>query len=208
MSNSIIEKINNYYTQKVIENGNSSQGVDWNSRESHFLRFKQLCKLFETNQSFSILDYGCGYGELINYLNENGYSNYKYFGYDISDEMIKRGKLLHNTSSIDFCDNLNQLKKQTFDYTIANGIFNVKLDTIEEIWKEYIIETINKINEISLKGFSFNILTKYADKGYMKDYLHYSDPLELFDYCKRNISNKVLLLHDYPLYEFTIIVRK
>src|SRR2546421_545883 len=43
---------------------------------------------------------------------------------------------------------------------------------------------------------------------YMRDYLHYADPLPLFDYCKRNISKYVVLQHDYPLYEFSLLIRK
>jgi hypothetical protein len=70
------------------------------------------------------------------------------------------------------------------------------------------IETINLFNQISTSGFSFNALTKYSDKEFMKDYLYYSDPLVLFDYCKKNFSRNVALLHDYNLYEFTILVRK
>ena len=42
----------------------------------------------------------------------------------------------------------------------------------------------------------------------MKDYLFYADPGELFDHCKRRYSRWVALLHDYGLYEFTILVRK
>jgi len=41
-----------------------------------------------------------------------------------------------------------------------------------------------------------------------QDNLYYGDPFLFFDYCKRNISRYVSLLHDYPLYEWTIIVRK
>ena len=30
----------------------------------------------------------------------------------------------------------------------------------------------------------------------------------MFDLCKRRYSPRVALLHDYPLYEFTVLVRK
>ena len=30
----------------------------------------------------------------------------------------------------------------------------------------------------------------------------------MFDLCKRRFSTRVALLHDYPLFEFTVIVRK
>lgn len=41
----------------------------------------------------------------------------------------------------------------------------------------------------------------------MQDYLYYADPYALFDVCKR-YSNNVALLHDYDLYEFTMLVRE
>jgi hypothetical protein len=73
---------------------------------------------------------------------------------------------------------------------------------------QYILETLEKINALSVKGFSFNILTSYSDKEYMKDNLFYADPLFFFDYCKKNFSKNVSLLHDYDLYEFTLLIKK
>ena len=57
-------------------------------------------------------------------------------------------------------------------------------------------------------GFAFNCLTSYSDAHKMRDYLYYADPCALFDLCKRRYSRYVALLHDYKLYEFTILVRK
>ena len=42
----------------------------------------------------------------------------------------------------------------------------------------------------------------------MKDYLYYGDPLFYFDYSKRHFSRNVALLHDYDLYEFTLLIKK
>lgn len=207
MSKQILEKIDQYYSSKIVENGSTSTGVDWNSQESHYLRFKQLTSLLPIrDKSFSLLDYGCGYGALIDYLVLNSIERFTYFGYDISLEMIREAYLKFNDTSYLFG---NELPKNThFDYTIANGIFNVKLDTSNEDWLSYILKTLTEINELSEKGFSFNILTSYSDKEFMKDYLYYADPLFLFDYCKKHFSKYVSLIHDYPLYEFSIIVKK
>lgn len=205
MTNKIISGVKEYYTEKIKENGVSAKGVDWNSKESQYLRFKQLCNVIAKHQ-FSIIDYGCGYGELINYIDPK-YSMYEYYGFDISDEMLAEAKkLFENNSKVKFSSLPYENK---VDYVIASGLFNVKLNlATNDEWLEYIIETLNSINSLSVNGFSFNALTMYSDKDYMKDYLYYSDPLFLFDYCKRNFSKNVALLHDYDLYEFTIIVRK
>ncbi len=206
MGDSIINKVGNYYSKKVMEHGATSTGVDWNGRESQFLRFQQLGKVLSTKSDISILDYGCGYGAFIDYLAENGYHDIKYFGYDISEEMLKEAKLNYPGERFKFINSESHLTN--VDFTIASGIFNVRLDTSIEEWEAYILKTLDVINRISDKGFSFNILTSYSDEAYKKDYLFYAEPMFYFNLCKEHYSRNVALLHDYDLYEFTIIVRK
>jgi hypothetical protein len=93
------------------------------------------------------------------------------------------------------------------DYTVASGIFNVKLDTPESEWLEYILATLKEFRGLSRKAFAFNALTSYSDPEFMRPHLYYADPRHFFDYCQKNFSGMVSLLHDYPLYEFTILVR-
>ncbi|MGH6609130.1 MAG: class I SAM-dependent methyltransferase, partial [Burkholderiaceae bacterium] len=58
------------------------------------------------------------------------------------------------------------------------------------------------------RGFAFNSLTVYSDPDKKRADLYYADPCALFDRCKRLYSRNVALLHDYDLYDFTILVRK
>lgn len=204
MTEKILNKVNKYYSEKIISHGATSKGVDWNGKESHFLRFEQLCKLLPINKNFSLIDYGCGFGSLIDFLTEKEFQ-FNYSGFDISEEMVHKAKSIHTTKNISFNTELNGDK---YEYAIANGIFNVKLDSNDQDWKKYIEVTLQQINKISAKGFSFNILTSYSDEEYKKDYLYYADPLYFFDYCKKHFSKNVALLHDYNIYEFTIIVKK
>ncbi len=207
MSDDILNKVGNYYSEKIVNNGASSEGVDWNSKASHYLRFEQLTKNFLMNEDTTILDYGCGYGALIDFFKEKNTNFKKYVGFDISEEMIQKARELFKDHSVSFLYNQNELEDKKFDYVVANGIFNVRLDEKDDVWLAYILKTLDHMNSISEKGFSFNILTKYSDKEYLKDYLYYADPLFLFDHCKIKYSNYVSLLHDYPLYEFSIIVK-
>jgi hypothetical protein len=94
------------------------------------------------------------------------------------------------------------------DYCVASGIFNVRLDTPDQVWLEYILSTIERIDQLGRRGFALNALTSYSDAEKMRPDLYYADPLLLFDHCKRRYSRQVALLHDYPLYEFTLLVRK
>jgi SAM-dependent methyltransferase len=189
-----------------MAHGATPKGVDWNSSESQTLRFEQLLKVCNTTKGFSIIDYGCGYGALVNYMISKNY-RFEYQGFDISEEMIDKAMEMHaRMRHCKFLTNESRLCK--VEYTVASGIFNVKLQTSDEEWKKYVLNTLGKIAELSEKGFAFNALTKYSDMDHIRSDLYYAEPCFFFDYCKKHFSKSVALLHDYPLYEFTILVRK
>lgn len=94
------------------------------------------------------------------------------------------------------------------DFSIASGIFNVKLNFDIKLWKYYIIKTINRINHKSKKGFSFNLLSNTVVKEKKEKYLYYANPAEILNYCLKNFSNNITLMHNYNLFEFTILVNK
>ena len=205
-SDSILSSVQEYYDEKIRTHGPTARGVDWNSPESQQLRFAQLLKLIDHNRPFMLNDFGCGYGALVDYLQRTDYQ-FHYTGFDISSQMIAKAQELHPTSDrIEFVHQKEQLR--VADYTVASGVFNVKLSTTGEEWKQYILATLETMNSLSRAGFAFNALTKYSDAEFMREDLYYSDPLFLFDHCKAKYSKFVALLHDYPLYEFTILVRK
>lgn len=203
--NKIINDINKYYSTKIEQHGATPKGVDWNSFESQKLRFDVLSKLIEEKETFSVLDFGCGFGAMYEYFTTK-YNSFEYIGYDVSQKMIN--------AALDKFSDKNDTKWTTTlpinpsDYVIASGIFNVKLDNSNKEWLDYIIQTLNLLDSLAIKGFSFNILTKYSDQEHMKENLYYADPLFLFDYCKTNFSKNIALLHDYNLYEFTISIKK
>ena len=203
----ILAEISAYYSDKFAQYGTTPRGVDWNGRESQYLRFSQLCKVIHKDHAcFSVNDLGCGYGALAEYLATH-YESFTYAGYDVSAEMVKTAGKRHSAqANLSFAHAAKPAKKA--DYTIASGIFNVRQQRAGEEWLAHIISTIELMDEYSLRGFSFNCLTSYSDRNKMRDYLYYADPCRLFDLCKRKHSRQVALLHDYGLYEFTIIVRK
>jgi SAM-dependent methyltransferase len=201
-----LAEINEYYSTKLAIHGETAKGVDWNGEESQIIRFEQLSKIIKNKNSFSINDLGCGYGALYDYLRTE-YDSFFYSGIDISEDMIQAATLRFKNMTNTHFYTSNE-PQQVADYSIASGIFNVRLGHSDSEWLSYIEETIAMMDRFSRLGFAFNCLTLYSDKDKMKDYLYYVDPCALFDLCKRKYSPYVTLLHDYGLYEFTILVRK
>ena len=201
------DQAKNYFEERLITHGATARGVDWNSETAQELRFSQLIKVINPAQLFSLLDYGCGYGALAGYLLRIGYPMEQYVGYDVLESMVTQAQ--EKYSGIRQCQFTSNLEAvEMVDYTIASGIFNLKLDSSYDEWTEYVVSELHKMDRFSRKGFSFNMLTRYSDPEYMRPHLYYADPCYLFDYCKRNFSRNVALLHDYEVYDFTLIVRK
>jgi SAM-dependent methyltransferase len=201
----LLRSVERYYTARVEEHGATARGVDWNSPESQRLRFDQLAHLWEgeREQTMGLIDYGCGYGALVDYLSERRIPC-RYQGFDISDAMIRAAQ---SRADEDRRFTTDESALTRADYAVASGIFNVRLSSTDDAWHDYMRSTIDRLAALGSKGFAFNALTSYSDADRRRDDLYYADPLHWFDYCKRTHSRLVTLLHDYPLYEFTLLVR-
>jgi SAM-dependent methyltransferase len=201
----ITDKVGRYYSGRLREHGPTAKGVDWNSEESQALRFTQLSRLLPATGSCGIVDYGCGYGALVAFLATRGL-DLDYQGFDISNEMVDQARRDHGGDGRRFTTSPADLVPA--DFTVASGIFNVRLDTSVEEWTGYVMHTLTELDRLGRRGFAFNMLTSYSDKDRMRADLYYGDPRFYFDHCKLTFSKEVALLHDYGLYEFTILVRK
>lgn len=192
-----------YYTRRFQEHGATAAGVDWSSRESQELRFVQLLKVTDSHPgALSLIDYGCGFGALATFLEPA----VEYRGFDVSEPMIEYARQEHVDSSRVFTTVESEL--DTADFAVASGVFNVKQSASADEWQEYVVAMIARLDALSTDGFAFNMLTSYSDTDRMRDDLYYGDPLFFFDLCKRRFARNVALLHDYGLYEFTLLVRK
>ncbi len=202
----LLAQVADYYTAKLAQHGDRPRGVDWNGADSQVMRFEQLCKVVPDEASFSISDVGCGYGALLDYLQQR-YPEFTYLGVDIAPAMIAAAlKRYQGRAHARFC--VGAEPPDIADYCVASGVFNVRQDRSDGEWLEYLHATLDVLDRSSRRGFAFNCLTSYSDPERMRADLYYADPCALFDRCKRRYSRHVALLHDYGLYEFTILVRK
>lgn len=202
------KKLNEYFSEKLEHFGATSKGVDYNGPEAQERRFAQLVKVIDTSRPFSVIDYGSGYGAMFDFLQAKGWQ-FEYYGIDLIEKMVIAGREAHQEfANAHFTTDESEVP--VADYLLAGAIFNIKLETSYEDWRAFTVKTLHRMNELCSKGFSFNMLTSYSDADRMaqRPDLFYGDPLFFFDLCKRNFSRNVALLHDYGLYDFTILVRK
>ena len=203
----LLGNIAHYYKDKLAQHGATARGVDWNSTESQFLRFEKLLNIVTVpDTSFSIMDLGCGYAAMVDYLAQT-FPDFHYCGVDISPEMIQAARLrCQKYQNCRFVE--GRIPDALSDYCIASGIFNVRLEHSDTDWLDHIVQTLDVMHTYSRCGFAFNCLTSWSDANRMRKTLYYPDPAKIFNLCVERYGRRVALLHDYELYEFTILVRK
>lgn len=195
-----LKKVSSFIDGRYQKLGRSIGTVGWGSVESQELRFKQIFKEFDLKNK-TILDIGCGLGDLYGYLSKNVPGSFKYIGIDISRSVIEDAKKKYNeTNAIFYHGSLEELQLEKVDITVVSGTFSYRFDGV----KEYSKETLNRMFQISRVGISANFLSLNCDYQLAKNQ-HY-DPLEVLGWGL-GLSEKVTLNHDYGLYEFTISIK-
>ena len=198
-----LTKVRSFMDDLLEKEGPSVQAVGWRNRENQRLRFAQLLRALELgDKPFTANDLGCGLADLYGYIKDQGLPMSGYRGYDLSEKMLAAAREhVGQDGELVRGDRL----RESADYSLACGIFNTKLDATDAEWLDYMKSMIANLHEHSQRGFAFNSLTTYVD--YREGHHFYGDPVELFRFCKEQISPRVTLLHDYPLWEWTIAVR-
>ena len=188
------------YESLLKKYGENYRTLNWGSSKSQKKRFKVLAEV-GLKSGDSVLDVGCGLSDLYIWLKEN-IPGIIYEGIDLTPAMIeisqKRFPKIKFTEGT--IDNFKDSNKN-FDYIISSGIFVYRKNSPIQ----YMKETIKKMYYLSKKGVAFNSLSTLSSTKVSSEF--YADPSEIFKFCK-DLTNRVVLRHDYHDSDFTIYMYK
>lgn len=202
----IIAALAAFNADQIRAHDATPEGVGWNSVHAQTTRFDQVLKVIvREGDDVSLNDIGCGYGALYEHMHGSK-RRLAYRGFDVTEDSVAVARLRHPELGAARLAGMDGLTPAT--YSVASGIFGLRLGFDESRWHEYILDTLELMDANSREGFAFNMLTSYSDPDRMIDELYYADPCRYFDLCKRRYARNVALYHDYGIYDFTIVVRK
>ena len=191
--------VKQHNTQLYQKFGPSPQAVQWSSKQTQKKRFEVLCNILKKTDS--VIDIGCGLGDMLEFLrNEKNFTG-RYLGLDFVPDFINYANAkFQNDTKAEFSifDINNDTLPNNFDTIMMSGVFNNLMD---DNWK-FITNTLQKIFQATNRVVSINALSTYVD--YQDSGLYYTNPIELFDFCKTEISPKLTLHHDYLVKENSI----
>ena len=155
-------KINQAYRTRLKQRGNNAEGVFWRNQSTQIARFAALLEITRKaspNLHTTIVDIGCGYGAMLNFIEQSAYSqNILYSGIDINRSMIKACWQKFPKKKHLF--KLGRKPFQEVDFSVFSGTFNLCLSNKLETWEKYIFDNLEQSWKKSRFGLVLNLLCK------------------------------------------------
>ena len=178
-----------FYTNAVKKYGTDPRGVAWSDSLRQKRRFAALLKQIPHMHDFSVVDAGCGFGDLWLFMQETGTIPKKYIGIDLLKEMVERAE--ERTGQTILRRDILTDPLPEADWYLASGSFNL-LTRFETLL------AIKRCFDASRKGIVFNLL-KGRDRS---DTYNYWLPGEIVKACKP--LGRVTIYEGYLDGDFTV----
>ena len=189
------------YETRLREFGYSPSALGWGTNGRQEVRFSVLAELALKAPDSSVLDIGCGFCDLYDFLKARGWRGH-YMGIDIVPGLLEVARQRHpdlDMREADITDEATVLPE--CDYAISSGAFNSALSS--GMGEANIEMALRKMIQRSRQAVCVDFLSSYVD--FQKPGAHHTDPAWALATAKK-LTRRVLLRHDYMPYEFSIFL--
>jgi len=185
------------FSELAARHGLTAAGVGWTER-SQIKRFSKLVEVGNLHGQ-SVLDVGCGFGDLFAYLESRGFE-VDYTGFEITPAMaagaVKKYPRLEGRIRI--FDVLTEDGGGVFDYVISNGPLNVDLGNNEAV----IVRFLQRCWGLARRGVAITMTSGWSRRP--RPGTHYYDPAWVVAEAGKLTTNLRLdhtyLPHDFALF--------
>jgi len=173
-----------YHKEKIDQYGQGTTGaLGWKTLEGQIARFEALSQIGNLNSS-SVLDAGCGHGDLCGYLNEK-FTGVRYFGIDRDASFLDIAiqKYSHLDETAFFLGDFTTAQLPATDYILACGALSY-----HNTDPGFVFKVIPKLFNSCRVGLGFNLLSRIDSPGGI---LIAYDSKQIMEHCQSLTPNVV-----------------
>ncbi len=189
------------YEKRLQEFGYSPATLGWGRNGRQEVRFSVLAELALQQPQSSVLDVGCGFCDLYDFLKNRGWRGH-YTGVDIVPGLLEVARQRHpqlDIRQLDITDDSAPLEE--YDFVISSGAFNAALSSGTN--ESHIEFALRSMHRRSRRATCVDFLSSYVD--FQKPGAHHTDPSWALAAARR-LTRRVHLRLDYMPYEFAIFL--
>jgi SAM-dependent methyltransferase len=192
--------IKQHYEPRILPGRPHFEILDWADAQSQRLRFEVLAAHVGLAGK-SLLDVGCGLGDLYGFLLERGLT-VDYTGVDISEKMIQHARRAHPGGHFLAADLFakNPFGRKRFDVAFCSGTFNLNVGNNIS----FLPTALRQLFGLSRRALVFNLLHRRARRQH--PHCVYYEPGEILKIVK-HFRCKVEVIDDYLHNDFTVVCR-
>ena len=201
-----------FYIERLREFGpGSARSVGWFDY-LQVLLFEKLFRIISggiyPHEKRTLLDVGCGTGDMCHYLSLFGFLYVDYSGIDILPEMITAARGKYPGKTFKRADFFSSSFKENYDYIFCSGALNLRTEKSFDEHALFVMRFIKKMYDLSAMGCGINLLAADGRDYFPKDNMfYYADRAEIMDFCG-SISGKVRMDYNEYEYVFTVTLEK
>lgn len=188
-----LQKVIRYYDALLDANGDDSRAVGWRNDESQARKFFELTQIFaHETERFTVYDAGCGLGHLRDFL-QKANPLARYYGCDVNPRMVERALGREPGLAIECRDVLLSPPRKKYDYVLASGTFNLRLNASKREWKAYVRGAAAALYAIARRGVAIGFLSTFARSQTQGEY--HEDPADILRFVQRTLSPLAEIRH-------------
>ncbi len=189
------------YESRLREFGYSPESLGWGTHGRQPVRFGVLAESELRRPQSSVLDVGCGFADLYDFLGEHGWHG-QYIGLDIVPGLLEEARKRHPHLDLREADiTADTAALPACDFVIASGVFNATLATGNN--ETHIQTSLRSMFGLAQVAVAVDFMSSYVD--FKKPGSWHTDPGHALTWAK-NISRRVALRNDYMPYEFALFI--
>ena len=191
------------YEDALERHGATPAALQW-PRGRQDERFRSVCRYLTEQPGRTLLDFGCGLGDLKAFLD---YSHYElsYRGVDLVESFVVKAQERFGIDAARKIEHIDDLVGR-YDYVVAIGAFNNKYDPDEKKNEEIVFELIRELFNRCETMCAVNMMTDQVD--FRQKSAYHQNVGRLYEFVCSQLSRRIVIDHSYLPYEFTLVVWK